>query len=139
MIPSSDMDSGPDRLRGHLSWRWCKRTGCGTNHVCKFMPRPENDMKQRRRTMLIACSGLLWISAGCGGHSIPSTQAAPQPAAVSVSVSPNSATVNVSATTQFTATVANSINQAVTWQVNGNSGGNANVGYSQSRILIIQL
>jgi hypothetical protein len=48
---------------------------------------------------------------------------------VSVNVSPGTATVRVAGGTQaFTATVTNSSNTAVTWQVNGVTGGNATVG-----------
>ncbi|MGH9543551.1 MAG: hypothetical protein ACRD2H_16930, partial [Terriglobales bacterium] len=50
------------------------------------------------------------------------------PAAVSVSVSPASATVNAGATQQFTATVTNTSNTAVTWQVNGVTGGATTTG-----------
>jgi phosphatidylinositol-3-phosphatase len=42
-----------------------------------------------------------------------------------VSVTPGSASVVVSKTQQFTATVANASSNAVTWQVNGVTGGNA--------------
>jgi hypothetical protein len=47
---------------------------------------------------------------------------------VSVMISPASATVAVAGTQQFTATVQNTSNTAVTWQVNGTAGGNATVG-----------
>jgi hypothetical protein len=47
---------------------------------------------------------------------------------VQVTVSPPSAVVQTLATTQFTASVQGSSNQAVTWEVNGVSGGNASVG-----------
>jgi len=46
----------------------------------------------------------------------------------SVTISPASATVAVGGTQQFTATVQNTSNTAVTWQVNGVAGGNATVG-----------
>src|SRR5205823_1711907 len=49
-------------------------------------------------------------------------------AAVSVTISPTSATVATGGTQQFTATVKNKSNTAVTWQVNGVTGGNATVG-----------
>jgi hypothetical protein len=49
-------------------------------------------------------------------------------APVSVAVSPKTATVVTSLTQQFTATVTNTSNTAVTWQVNGVIGGNATVG-----------
>jgi Protein of unknown function (DUF1565) len=49
-------------------------------------------------------------------------------APVSVAISPPSATVPTGRTQQFTATVQNTSNTAVTWQVNGVTGGNATVG-----------
>src|SRR5438876_4393503 len=48
--------------------------------------------------------------------------------AVSITISPLSATVATGGTQQFTATVQNTANTAVTWQVNGVSGGNATAG-----------
>ncbi len=47
---------------------------------------------------------------------------------VTVGVAPSSAAVQVKATQQFAATVTNAQNPAVTWQVNGVTGGNATVG-----------
>lgn len=47
---------------------------------------------------------------------------------VSVTLSPASASVQVSKTQQFTATVSGSSNSAVTWSVNGVGGGNSTVG-----------
>src|SRR5437016_1617034 len=47
---------------------------------------------------------------------------------VSVAISPTSATVGAGGTQQFTATVTNTNNTAVTWQVNGVPGGNATAG-----------
>jgi len=52
----------------------------------------------------------------------------PPPQPVSVTISPTSATVRVSKTTPFTATVQNTANTAVTWRVNGVTGGNSTVG-----------
>jgi len=49
-------------------------------------------------------------------------------AAVTVTVSPKTATVVISTTKQFTATVTNTSNTAVTWQVNGVNGGSATTG-----------
>jgi len=48
---------------------------------------------------------------------------------VSVSVSPGSANLLVNATKQFTAAVTNSVDQSVTWDVNGAVGGNSSVGW----------
>jgi hypothetical protein len=47
---------------------------------------------------------------------------------VTVSVSPLTASVQVSATQTFTATVGGTSNSAVAWQVNGADGGNSTVG-----------
>jgi hypothetical protein len=51
---------------------------------------------------------------------------------VSVSVTPPSATVQVNAKRQFSATVTGNSNQAVTWDVNGVVGGNSVVGFIDS-------
>ena len=48
--------------------------------------------------------------------------------AVTIAISPTSASVRVSRTQQFTATVQNTSNKAVTWKVNGVAGGNATFG-----------
>ena len=45
-----------------------------------------------------------------------------------VTISPTSVTVAAGGQQQFTANVSNSLNLAVTWEVNGTSGGNATVG-----------
>jgi Protein of unknown function (DUF1565) len=50
------------------------------------------------------------------------------PTPVGIAISPASATVGIGNTQQFTATVQNTSNIAVTWQVNGVTGGNATVG-----------
>ena len=50
------------------------------------------------------------------------------PPPVSITISPTSATVRVSRTRQFTATVQNSSNTSVIWKVNGITGGNSTVG-----------
>ncbi|HEV1995135.1 MAG TPA: hypothetical protein VGR03_12470 [Candidatus Acidoferrum sp.] len=47
---------------------------------------------------------------------------------VSVSISPNAASLNPNQQSQFTATVTGSANTAVTWTVNGIAGGNSTVG-----------
>src|SRR5256885_7963672 len=49
-------------------------------------------------------------------------------AAVRVTISPASATVGAGGTQQFTATVQNTSNTAVTWQVSGVGGGNGTGG-----------
>jgi hypothetical protein len=60
---------------------------------------------------------------GCAG--VTTTQT---PVAITVMISPTSVTVAVGGTQQFTATLQNTSNTAVTWQVNGVTGGNATVG-----------
>jgi uncharacterized protein YjdB len=50
------------------------------------------------------------------------------PRSITVSITPTSASVRLNHTRQFTATVTNSSNTAVTWSVNGVSGGNSTVG-----------
>jgi hypothetical protein len=50
------------------------------------------------------------------------------PPSIKVSISPTSASVRLNRIRQFTATVTNSSNTAVTWSVNGVSGGNSTVG-----------
>ncbi len=52
----------------------------------------------------------------------------PPPPAVHLSISPTSASVRLKGTRQFTATVTNTTNTAVTWYVNGLQGGNAALG-----------
>lgn len=61
----------------------------------------------------------------CGGGDSASPTPAPP---IAVSVSPVSATVPAGATQLFTATVQNTTNTAVTWQVNTISGGGSTVG-----------
>lgn len=56
----------------------------------------------------------------------------PPPAAIAVTISPAKATVRVNKTQLFTATVKNTANQAVTWKVNGITGGNAKLGFISS-------
>jgi hypothetical protein len=63
---------------------------------------------------------ILMFTAGCGGGSSTSIRQS-----VSVSVTPATATVPVAGTQTFAATVANTSNTAVTWQVNGVVGGDA--------------
>jgi len=62
-----------------------------------------------------------------GGTSSALTFAINKPIPV-VTISPASATVAAGGQQQFTANVRNSLNLAVTWEVNGISGGNATVG-----------
>ena len=87
-------------------------------------------MKSSKAIGLFASS--VWLAAAglsaleifsCGGLSTTQT-----PVAVTVMISPASATVAVGGTQQFTATVENTSNTAVTWQVNATTGGNATIG-----------
>jgi hypothetical protein len=56
------------------------------------------------------------------------TAAAPPPPPVSVSIAPGIASLQTGASQEFTATVTNTTNAMVTWQVNGVAGGSATVG-----------
>jgi hypothetical protein len=53
----------------------------------------------------------------------------PPPAPVSVTISPISAVVRANRTQIFTATVQDTSNTAVTWKVNGITGGNSKIGF----------
>lgn len=67
----------------------------------------------------------------CGGGPAPAPPAPPAPPpppGITVSVSPASATIPAADTLQFTASVQNTTNTAVTWQVNGIAGGDSTVG-----------
>jgi hypothetical protein len=88
---------------------------------------------ERRRVIAGLVAGLVQL-AGCGGSGSgpsnggTSTQPPPPPAPIDVSVTPAAASTQTGATQTFTATVTNTTNKAVTWQVNGITGGNTNVG-----------
>ena len=58
--------------------------------------------------------------AGCTSNSMPP--------AISVTIAPSSASVQAGKQQQFTATVSNTNNSAVNWQVNGNTGGDSTHG-----------
>jgi uncharacterized protein (DUF1800 family) len=73
-------------------------------------------------TSILLSSAALTL-AGCGGTSGSSSPTA----AVQVTVS-GGGQVRLGATAQFTATVANATNTAVTWQVNGVTGGSSTTG-----------
>src|SRR5207245_2295076 len=85
--------------------------------------------KRKTRDLLASCVWLAGVaigileSFGCAGVTTTRT-----PLPVSVTIAPSSATVAAGGTQQFTATVQNTSNTAVTWQVNGVTGGNATVG-----------
>jgi uncharacterized protein (DUF1800 family) len=68
-------------------------------------------------------TGFLLAFGGCGGNSTHSTQPAPvTPAVVTVA---GAAQTRLGGTAQFTATVTGGTSTAVTWQVNGVTGGSA--------------
>ncbi len=73
-------------------------------------------MKQLLVTVGIVLAAVM---VGCGGGSSSNG------GTIAVSMSPTSATVQLSHTEQFSATVQNSSNTAVTWEVNGVAGGSA--------------
>src|SRR5436305_1076821 len=77
------------------------------------------------RTSFIFLAGMGVSGLGSTGCGVVSKTQPPIP--VNVTISPTSATVATGGTQQFTATV-NTSNTAVTWQVNGVTGGNATVG-----------
>jgi hypothetical protein len=69
---------------------------------------------------------LLATILGCGGGGSNSSNNPPTP--VVVNIFPMSASVAVGSTQQFTATVDNTTNKTVSWQVNGIAAGNSVVG-----------
>jgi hypothetical protein len=80
-----------------------------------------------RRATLGLVLALILVHASCTGTTKSSGGSAP-PAQIAVSVTPTAANVRGGAGQPFTATVAGTTNQAVTWSVNGVVGGNATVG-----------
>lgn len=77
----------------------------------------------KKLLLFILVLGLIYCGGGVGGGDGDSVQLP-----ISVSVSPSSATVQAAATQQFTASVQNTTNTAVTWQVNAITGGDSIVG-----------
>ncbi len=86
-----------------------------------------SEREHMRKFLLIVCL-LQVIVSGCGNNNKTQTPTPTPTQPVTVSVAPSTATVRTGATQQFTATVQNSGNTAVTWQVNGLAGGNSTVG-----------
>jgi hypothetical protein len=73
----------------------------------------------------MAITGFIALAAvGCGSTSSPSSQVSN----ITVSVQPASANLFLGATQQFQASVSGTSNPGVTWNVNGSTGGNINVG-----------
>src|SRR5207244_3994983 len=92
----------------------------------------KTDRRGWTRKTLDLLASWVWLAAvgvtvletvGCAGVSTT-----PTPISVSVTISPILATVAAGGTQQFSAVVQNTSNTAVTWQVNGMTGGNATVG-----------
>jgi hypothetical protein len=75
----------------------------------------------------VALAGAFTL-ASCGGTGSPTTSTPPPPSNISVSLNQTSMNLAVNATAQFTATVQNTTNTAVTWSVDGVAGGNATAG-----------
>lgn len=73
-------------------------------------------------TALVVACLFLFFAAGCGGGSSSTSTT------VAVSLTPSSATVIAGKTQQFSASVKNTSNAAVTWAVNGVAGGNSTTG-----------
>src|SRR3984893_18192643 len=66
--------------------------------------------------------GIAFVAWGCANVSSPFV-ASQTAQGIQISVTPASTSVSVSGKTKFTASVANTSNPAVTWQVNGVTGG----------------
>ena len=86
---------------------------------------PTDHLPSRSRQLgqIVSASIALFLvvaMAACGSSSTKTP-----PPAVTVTVAPTVVSVPVGQTAQFAASVANSTNQAVTWQVNGVTGGDA--------------
>ena len=77
-----------------------------------------------RRSILAALAALVVLTlSACGGGGGPTPPPTP-----TVTISPATANVQEGGTQQFTATVANTSDTGVTWQVNNITGGNSAVG-----------
>lgn len=68
------------------------------------------------------------VPSAVGSSSVTVVNPPPPPPPVGITISPTSASVRINRTRQFTATVTNTTNKAVTWKVNGVVGGNTTVG-----------
>jgi hypothetical protein len=77
---------------------------------------------------MVALLLLPFMACGGGGASGGGNPPPPPPLPMSVSINPSSASVLTSATQRFNATVSNSSNTQVSWDVNGTAGGNTTVG-----------
>ena len=77
-----------------------------------------------RRALVWALVGMAAVAVGCGSQGQQQQKADP----IRVAISPAQPSVRLGEKQQFTATVANTQNQAVTWAVNEQAGGNATAG-----------
>ena len=75
------------------------------------------------KSLFVFLAASLLIITSCGGGNKSSDSNA-----VTITISPTAVTLNQGQTSQFTATVTNSSNTTVTWQVNGVAGGSATTG-----------
>ena len=85
-------------------------------------------MKRTSAVIIVVLSfvlSLFWSSCNSSSNSGGNN---PPPSQVQVTVSPATANVPAGGMVQFSASVANATNTAVTWQVNGTAGGNSTVG-----------
>jgi hypothetical protein len=81
----------------------------------------------RRIKILLAVWGAAAFLAACSGSN-NSGQSGGSTSGITLTITPTSATVVVSQSTAFLATVTGSTNTAVTWEVNGVMGGNSTLG-----------
>src|SRR6185312_9714126 len=81
-----------------------------------YFPHPS----MNRILLVLICATLIWSS--CGGKKSTTTTA------VAITISPTSVSIAAGTNQQFTATVTGSTNTAVTWQVNGETNGDAIIG-----------
>jgi hypothetical protein len=89
----------------------------------------------RRIQLLLAVWGAAAALAGCSGNTGGSGQNNGGSASgITLTLTPASATVVVSQSTAFQATVTGSTNTAVTWEVNGITGGNSTLGTIASSV-----
>jgi hypothetical protein len=81
-------------------------------------------------TVMVHATSSAVAPAAIGSASVTVVNSAPPPppTPVGISISPTSATVRVKTTRQFTATVTNTSNTSVIWEVNGVTGGNSTFG-----------
>jgi hypothetical protein len=91
----------------------------------------------RRVHFSLLCTVVILVLAACSGPIRTATGGGGGGGGITVSLNLNNATVNVFGTQQFSATVNGSSNQAVTWQVNGVTGGSKATGFVSSTGLYV--